>query len=267
MKLARSAIALFPAVLLASFLLGYVHPFGGVGLSKGNALPTETGDGTMPPPVRAVLAAKCGDCHSLETRWPVYAHLAPGSWLIERDVVKARAAMNLSQWDSFPADRQEDFKAKIAHEIHRDEMPPAQYLALHWNARLTPDDIRAIGLWAEERAAESDRPVAAGPALPPGDANRGKVVFDKRCTGCHAMNQDREGPHLAGVYGRAAATVNGFDYSEGLKKSHIVWNEDTLDRWLTDPQTMVPGAAMDFYVAKPGERADVIAYLKQQSGK
>jgi cytochrome c len=52
-----------------------------------------------------------------------------------------------------------------------------------------------------------------------------------------------------------------------VKKSHIVWNQETLDRWLTDPQTMAPGANMDFYVAQPAERADVIAYLRQQSGK
>jgi cytochrome c len=104
-------------------------------------------------------------------------------------------------------------------------------------------------------------------SLERGDPDRGKLVFEKRCTGCHALNQDRDGPHLAGVYGRAAASVSGFDYSEALKKTHIVWNEETLDRWLTDPQAMVPGADMDFYVARPDERADVIAYLKQQSGK
>jgi len=100
-----------------------------------------------------------------------------------------------------------------------------------------------------------------------GDAARGKIVFEKRCTGCHSLNQDRDGPHLAGVYGRVAASVSGFDYSDALKKTHIVWNEATLDQWLTDPQTMVPGADMDFYVAKADERADVIAYLKEQPGK
>jgi len=109
---------------------------------------------------------------------------------------------------------------------------------------------------------------SAQPVTPvQGDAARGKIVFEKRCTGCHSLNQDRDGPHLAGVYGRAAASVSGFDYSDALKKTHIVWNEETLDRWLTDPQTMVPGADMDFYVAKPDERADVIAYLKEQPGK
>jgi cytochrome c len=108
-------------------------------------------------------------------------------------------------------------------------------------------------------------PTAESPAA--GDAVRGKLVFEKRCTGCHALDRDREGPHLAGVYGRASGTVNGFDYSDALKNSHIEWREETLERWLTDPQAMFPGAEMDFFVKNPQERADVIAFLKQQSGK
>jgi cytochrome c len=98
-----------------------------------------------------------------------------------------------------------------------------------------------------------------------GDAVRGKAVFEKRCTGCHALDQDREGPHLKGVFGRTAGSVPGFDYSGAISNSHIVWDETTLERWLTDPQTMLPGVNMDFYVAKPDERADVIEFLKEQS--
>ena len=106
-----------------------------------------------------------------------------------------------------------------------------------------------------------------GPAPMQGDAVRGNAVFEKRCTGCHALEQDREGPRLKGVFGRTAGSVPGFDYSDALRNSHIVWDETTLERWLTDPQTMVPGANMDFYVAKPDERADVIEFLKEQSEK
>jgi cytochrome c len=104
-------------------------------------------------------------------------------------------------------------------------------------------------------------------ARAPGDAARGRQVFEKRCTGCHTLMRDYEGPHLAGVYGRTAGTAKGFDYSDALKSAHIVWDDETLERWLTDPQTMVPGAAMDFFVKDAQERADVIAFLKQQSGK
>jgi cytochrome c len=108
-------------------------------------------------------------------------------------------------------------------------------------------------------------PTNESPAV--GDAVRGKQVFEKRCTGCHALDHDREGPHLAGVYGRTSGTVSGFDYSDALKNSHIEWREERLERWLTDPQAMFPGAEMDFFVKNPQERAEVIAFLKQQSGK
>ena len=100
-----------------------------------------------------------------------------------------------------------------------------------------------------------------------GDAVRGKEVFEKRCTGCHALEQNREGPRLQGVFGRTSGTVAGFAYSPALIKARIVWNESSLEQWLTDPDTLVPGNNMDFHVAKPQERRDLISYLKQVSGK
>jgi cytochrome c len=261
----RSFAAAIPAMLTASFLLGYIHPPGDAGLFDASPAPPLRSQASIPPEVCAVLARKCADCHSLATRTPIYAHFAPGSWLIERDIVRGRSAMNLSHWESDSPERQEAFKAKIAHVMRKREMPPLQYLAMHWSARLSPEDIRAITEWAGPSASADLEETSAASAA--GDPGRGKAVFEKRCTGCHALNQDRDGPHLAGVYGREAGSVSAFDYSDALKKTHIVWNQETLDRWLTDPQMMVPGADMDFYVAKPGERADVIAYLRQQSGK
>lgn len=263
MKLVRSFIVAIPAMLAMSFLLGYVHPFGVAGLFDASMTTALIAQSSAPPGVREIITNKCVDCHSFATRRPIYAHFAPGSWLIERDIVKGRAAMNLSMWGSYSADEQEAFKAKIAHEVRKREMPPMQYLAIHWNTRLSAEDLRAIAEWA---GADGDG-AGTGSATAAGNPDRGKVVFEKRCTGCHALNQDRDGPHLSGVYGRAVASVSGFDYSDALKKTHIVWNQETLERWLTDPQTMVPGADMNFYVAKPDERADVIAFLKQQSGK
>lgn len=68
-----------------------------------------------------------------------------------------------------------------------------------------------------------------------------------------------------GVYGRRAGSVPDFAYSEALKKSGIVWNEATLNAWLTDPQRLVPGQQMNYSVPNPQDRADVIAYLKKES--
>ena len=99
----------------------------------------------------------------------------------------------------------------------------------------------------------------------PGDAARGKALFERRCTGCHTLDQNRVGPRLAGVYGRRSGTVTDFPYSIELKRAGIVWDNRSLDAWLTDPDTLVPGNNMSFHVAKADERRDLIAFLKASS--
>jgi cytochrome c len=93
----------------------------------------------------------------------------------------------------------------------------------------------------------------------------GAELFQKRCGGCHALDRDKGGPRLAGVYGRAAAAVDSFPYSAALRNSQIKWTAETLDQWLTDPEKLVPGNDMPFHVEKPEERSEIIAYLKQNS--
>ena len=95
----------------------------------------------------------------------------------------------------------------------------------------------------------------------------GKELFQKRCGGCHALDRDKEGPRLHGVYGRTAGSVDSFQYSDALKKSKIVWAEDTLDRWLTSTEKLVPENDMTFHVESADERRAIIAFLKQDSGK
>jgi cytochrome c len=103
----------------------------------------------------------------------------------------------------------------------------------------------------------------APPEKPPGDPIRGETVYQV-CMGCHSLDEDDVGPHHRGVVGRVAGTVPGYAYSPALKNSHIVWKPDTLDRWLTNPQALVPGAKMFFAMPSARDRADVIAYLTEQ---
>jgi cytochrome c len=93
----------------------------------------------------------------------------------------------------------------------------------------------------------------------------GKALFEKRCTGCHALDADHEGPRLRGVFGRPTGAVKTFKYSETLQKSKFTWDEAKLDRWLTDTDSLVPDNDMGFRVPKPEERAAIIAYLKSLS--
>lgn len=249
-------IAVFTAAAVVG--LGVVHPFGDPRVEPAKGLDTLLLDANMPANARAVLVTKCADCHSNETRWPIYARMAPGSWLIERDIVEARKAMNLSGWEAIASDKQDVLKAKIVREAKSREMPPVQYLALHWNAKLSSSDVQALATLSQN-AGGSDADAGGQ-----GDPVRGKAVFERRCTGCHALDADREGPRLAGVFGRKAGSVAGFAYSAGLKKLGITWDEATLDKWLSDPDIMVPDNAMSFSVAKAAERRDVIAFLKHK---
>ncbi len=95
----------------------------------------------------------------------------------------------------------------------------------------------------------------------------GKALFEKRCGGCHALDRDKEGPRLGGVYGRIAGSVDSFQYSDALKNSKIKWAEDTLDKWLTDTEKLVPNNDMTFHVEKADERREIIAYLKSLSSR
>lgn len=103
--------------------------------------------------------------------------------------------------------------------------------------------------------------LASSSAIAGGDALRGQQVYEARCGGCHSVEADRVGPRHAGVFGRRAGAVPGFAYSPALATSKLVWNGATLDRWLNNPEALVPGQRMGYSLADPALRADVIAYL------
>jgi cytochrome c len=243
-----------------SLLLARVHPFGDARLYSASA--TQAQVGSIPSGVRDILLTKCADCHSSQPSVPFYGRFAPISWLLERDIVDARKAMNLSQWDTYSADRQETLKAKIVQETKSNNMPLPQYRMIHWNSRISANDLQTLTQWANASTAivdSSERTVE-------GDPVRGQAVFEKRCTGCHALTENHEGPRLRGVYGRPSASIPNFPYSDALKNAHLVWNEQSLEKWLTDPDAFLPGNNMDFRVVKPQERKDLIAYFKQSAG-
>jgi cytochrome c len=102
---------------------------------------------------------------------------------------------------------------------------------------------------------------------PSADATRGRQIFEHRCTGCHGFDNDKEGPRLHGVFGRKSGTVPTFKYSDGVKNAGITWDAASLDKWLTDPDKFISDNDMDFHLEKANERADVIAFLKESSGK
>ena len=111
--------------------------------------------------------------------------------------------------------------------------------------------------------ATSAASAASKDATLPGDPKNGEAIYD-RCVACHALGYDRTGPRHCGLFGRRAGSVKDFEYSDAMKRSKIVWNAKTLDRFLANPLQTVPGTAMGYAgVIDKKERTNLIAYLKQ----
>ena len=103
-------------------------------------------------------------------------------------------------------------------------------------------------------------------AFSEGNATRGQRVFGA-CAACHSLQPDQSmtGPSLAELWNRKAGSLASFSrYSPALKSANIVWNDKTLDDWITNPQHLVPGNEMTFAGIKDArQRADLLAFLKK----
>ena len=117
------------------------------------------------PAVASTLDRACADCHSNRTTWPWYAHVAPVSWLIARDVTNGRAEMNLSSFETLPAERQKRKLAKMCKEIRGGDMPPFYYVWMHPAAKLSPADVDLVCNWTA--SATSAASAAVSPAATP----------------------------------------------------------------------------------------------------
>lgn len=264
-------LAALAVLVVLSLVLGLAHPFGNprattmVATDAPSTLLLE--HALMPVEVKSVLRQKCAACHSTQTRWPWYGRFAPASWLMESDITEAQEQMNLSQWESLPDEEILTLRAEIAGVARAHMMPPLRYRLAHSDVAVTDDDVKVLRDWARghvtSKLGEAEKtPADAGP----GDTGHGKQVFASRCAGCHTLEQHREGPKLAGVFGRTSGTAPGFLYSAALKKAAVKWDEQSLNKWLANPEAAVPMNNMYFHVAKAEQRRDLIAYLRA-SGK
>ena len=166
MKPARIGFAIGSGFAL-SVVLSAVHPWGNPRSGSQPGAPLLEGS-SVPEDVRRVVAAKCGDCHSQSTHYPVYSYLAPVSWMLEHDVQEARGHVDMSRWKAYSdADRMSAL-SKIASEVIAGQMPPKSYLMIHRGARLSDDEQKLIYDWAraerkrlrQEQAHRSDASTA-----------------------------------------------------------------------------------------------------------
>ena len=137
--------------------------------------PVQAAQALNPPPaVAAVMRVACYDCHSNETRWPWYAHIAPMSWMLIKHVTEGRHAMNFSTWSDYKPDKQADYLRGVDDAVTNGWMPLSSYLLIHRDAVLTPEAAKLVGDWAHATAKQldpsgsEDNDTPAKPATPGG---------------------------------------------------------------------------------------------------
>jgi cytochrome c oxidase assembly protein Cox11 len=97
------------------------------------------------------------------------------------------------------------------------------------------------------------------------DLARGQQLFAERCSACHAVDVNKIGPMLGGVFGRKAGSTPGYKYSPALRGADLTWSANSLDRWLADPGKFIAGVKMPVRVLDASARRDIIAYLETES--
>jgi hypothetical protein len=105
---------------------------------------------TVPTDVKAIFDRSCHNCHSNDTVWPWYAHVAPVSWLMVGDVNAAREDMNLSEWGEANADAQMDTLLEVCRQVKKGAMPLSSYTLLHREAVLSAADVTTLCAWSEQ---------------------------------------------------------------------------------------------------------------------
>ena len=101
-----------------------------------------------PANVKAILKRSCYDCHSNETKWPWYSHVAPVSWFLADHVKEGREHLNFSDWE--PLKDVVYMHTQIYTMVATGQMPLKSYLLLHSDAKISPEDLATIKKWAEQ---------------------------------------------------------------------------------------------------------------------
>ncbi len=138
---------LLAALLIVFVLLQFTNP----ARTNPPVIRDMAADNPPPPEVAAMLRSACYDCHSDETRWPFYSHIAPISWTVASDVREGRQHVNFSEWPQDPKAAAKKFE-HMSDEVDDGDMPLAKYTLIHRDARLTDAQKKQLVQWLDSRA-------------------------------------------------------------------------------------------------------------------
>ena len=113
-----------------------------------------------PPEVAAILRAACYDCHSDETKWPWYSHVAPLSWWVAGHVEDARKRLNFSEWPHDDPQRARKNWNRVSDQVQSGDMPLPSYTWMHAPARLSPEKRELLVQWTKQEARRLESPTA-----------------------------------------------------------------------------------------------------------
>jgi hypothetical protein len=132
--------------LVFEFASALVQPFGKVRGSTSDAPLMNTAN--IEHPVMDIMQRSCQNCHSDRTSWPWYSHVAPMSWMIEKDVHEGRSHWNMSKWDQYSSEERQEILSQMAPMVRNRQMPLPKYLFLHPEAKLSDADVDLLYRWS-----------------------------------------------------------------------------------------------------------------------
>lgn len=145
-RIARRARWILSILLVAFIGMQFVQP----GRTNPRVAPSASLLARTPPEITALLERSCRDCHSNDTRWPLYSYVAPMSWLVADHVSHGRDHFNYSEWTAYDSDDQDKFLGAMCSLTQRERMPLPSYLLMHRGAKLSPDDVRTLCAWSDK---------------------------------------------------------------------------------------------------------------------
>lgn len=146
MRMKRKAAVIATTIVIIVFIL--MQPISPIHMDKTN--PPVRSDIPAPHTVKPIMRKACYDCHSHETTWPWYSHVAPVSWLLESDVQEGRRELNFSEWSAYPSHTRDAKLKEIYEELQEEAMPPWYYSLMHPGARLAPGERNVMMNWIQK---------------------------------------------------------------------------------------------------------------------